>query len=181
MQPVLRKGKLALRPTEVGDCDYVTALESRPENAPHVDSWSRARHEAHLDDPAWAHWIVEQAGTPVGFVILQDADDADGNLLLRRIVIEGKGRGLGRNTMLLVMHYCFDILGFHRFWLYVGLRNRRAYNFYRRLGFQQEGIARECSREGDSHVSMYILSILEQEYREKMTENKAGKRPVSGP
>ena len=163
-QPVLQRGRVRLRPTTPGDCSFAVALEARPEHARHLGQWSEAQHRACLNSPSWAHWILEANEAPVGLVILQDTDDPDGNVLLRRIVVDTKGRGHGRRAMELTMRYAFEILEFHRLWLYVATSNRRAFGFYERLGFVHEGTARECSREGDRRVSMHIMSMLRTEY-----------------
>lgn len=156
---------MALRPTRPEDCPFVLAVERHPDNARYVGQWSAARHRACIDSPGWVHAIIEETGTPVGYVVLQDADDPDGNLLLRRIAISRKGGGRGRAALILVMRYCFEVLGFHRLWLYVSEHNKRALRLYLGLGFVIEGTARECAREGDRRYSMHILSLLAHEYR----------------
>ncbi len=156
---------MALRPTRPEDCPFVLAVERHPDNARYVGQWSAARHRACIDSPGWVHAIIEETGTPVGYVVLQDADDPDGNLLLRRIAISRKGGGRGRAVVILVMRYCFEVLGFHRLWLYVSEHNKRALRLYLGLGFVIEGTARECAREGDRRYSMHILSLLAHEYR----------------
>lgn len=156
---------MALRPTRPEDCPFVLAVERHPDNARYVGQWSAARHRACIDSPGWVHAIIEETGTPVGYVVLQDADDPDGNLLLRRIAISRKGGGRGRAALILVMRYCFEVLGFHRLWLYVSEHNKRALRLYLGLGFVIEGTARECAREGDRRYSMHILSLLADEYR----------------
>lgn len=156
---------MALRPTRPEDCPFVLAVERHPDNARYVGQWSAARHRACIDSPGWVHAIIEETGTPVGYVVLQDADDPDGNLLLRRIAISRKGGGRGRAALILVMRYCFEVLGFHRLWLYVSEHNKHALRLYLGLGFVIEGTARACAREGDRRYSMHILSLLAHEYR----------------
>ena len=68
--------------------------------------------------------------------------------------------------------YCFEILGFHRLWLYVAVDNRRAYRWYLKHGFVEEGVARDCDRRGDTYHSMHVLSMLEDEYRAKLQRGK---------
>lgn len=167
-QPVMTRGRIALRPSEPADCDFVIDVESHPDNAGQVGQWSPDDHLACMRDPNRLHWIVEAQGSPIGYVILEDARDPNRSLLLRRIVIRGKGRGHGSGALRLVARYCFEELRFHRLWLYVAVDNRRALRFYRRLGFVKEGIARDCERRGDTYQSMHILSMLENEYREKL-------------
>ncbi len=163
--PRLRRGRLALRPTRPEDCAFVLAVERDPDNARYVGQWTAARHRACMDGAGWVHAVIEEAGEPVGYVVLQDADDPDGNLLLRRIALARKGGGRGRAALILIMRYCFEVLGFHRLWLYVAEHNKRALRLYLVLGFVMEGTARECAVEGGQRYSMHVLSLLEGEYR----------------
>ena len=163
-QPSLTHGALRLRPTTTADCDFVVEAESHPEAARYVEQWSAQRHRRCIDSHGGAHWIIEHRGVPIGFAILEGTDDPDRSLLLRRIVIASRGRGHGRGALLLLARYCFEVLGFHRLWLYVAVGNRRAHGLYRRLGFVEEGIARECARHGERYTSMHVMSLLDREF-----------------
>lgn len=168
-QPRVTYGRTALRATTVADCDFVLAAESHPDNAGFVEQWTRQRHRAAIESSDSLHWVIESRGEAIGYAVLEDADDPNHSLLLRRIVVASKGRGHGRAALILIARYCFEVLGFHRLWLYVAVDNPRAEALYRRLGFVQEGVARECTRYDDgSYGSMYILSMLEPEYRGRL-------------
>ena len=161
----LEAGTIRLRPTRPADCDFVVAVERHPDNRKHVEHWSAAEHRASLERAGATHWIVEDDGHPVGYVLLEDTDDPNGSVLLRRIAVVGKGKGYGRTALLLAARYCFDELGCHRLWLNVAPDNSRAGALYESLGFVEEGIARESVRKGDHFVSMRVLSLLASEYR----------------
>lgn len=163
-QPVLMGKNLRLRATRDADCAFVATAEA----APFVGQWSVERHQRAIEDPGTAHWLIEAGEESVGFAVLEGADDPDHSLRLRRIVITIPGSGYGGEAVQLLARYCFDSLAFHRFWLYVAVGNKRAYELYQRLGFVHEGIARECMREGGGYSSMYILSLLNQEYRGRL-------------
>lgn len=165
-QPRLARGRLALRATTLADCDFVVAAESHPRAAPYVGQWSVDRHRACITGTSGVHWIIEAGGDPIGYAILQGADDPDHSLLLRRLVIASPGRGHGRDAVRLLARYCFETLAFHRLWLYVAVDNPRAHRLYQGLGFVEEGIARECVFEGDRYSSMHIMSLLDREYAE---------------
>lgn len=179
-QPRMTRGRVALRASTPADCAFVLDVESHPENATFVGQWPPERHMACMSSSDSVHWIVEADGRPIGYVVLEDADDPNHSLLLRRIAIAGKGRGHGSGALRLVMRYCFDVLGFHRLWLYVAVNNRRAYRWYLKNGFREEGIARDCDRQGDTYRSMYILSMLEEEYREGRKVQRERRKATGG-
>ncbi len=166
LQASLRLRGLTLRPTTAADCDFVVEVEAHPDNAPHVEHWSREQHAASLDRPGTVHRIIEARDERVGFVLLEDADDPNESLLLRRIAVITKGRGHGRSAVVLAARYCFDVLDFHRLWLNVAAENRRAYGLYQRLGFVEEGVARESVKKNGRFVSMRVMSLLNREYRD---------------
>lgn len=176
-QPVLQRGRVSLRPSTRADCDFVVSVESHPENARFVGQWPPERHLECMTSADSLHWIVESGNLPIGYAVLEDADDSNRSLLLRRIAIAGKGRGHGSAALRLVARYCFDVLGFHRLWLYVAVDNKRAYRWYLKHGFVEEGIARDCERRGEQYVSMHVLSILESEYRDTLGRPRSRARP----
>lgn len=132
--------RLRLRETRAEDLDYVLALERDPENTPFIAHWPRARHQQAITDPTEAHWIVEtlDEGARAGFVIMQDVGAANG-IRLRRIAIQRKGAGVGRETIELVKQAAFGPLQARRLWLDVQPHNDRAMHVYDSCGFAFNG------------------------------------------
>jgi RimJ/RimL family protein N-acetyltransferase len=54
------------------------------------------------------------------------------------------GRGLGKEAATAVVVFGFDVLGAHRLWAYVFAGNEPSARILRRLGFRQEGLARQA-------------------------------------
>jgi diamine N-acetyltransferase len=75
----------------------------------------------------------------------------------------GYGTGAGRR----LLQYVFDELGFHRVAINVMEFNTRALRFWTGLGFQHEGIARESYYCDGQYSNFIMMSILEDEYRQK--------------
>ncbi len=167
-----------MRPSTRADCDFVVSVESHPENARFVGQWPPECHLECMTSADSLHWIVASGSHPIGYAVLEDADDPNRSLLLRRIAIAGKGRGHGSAALRLLARYCFEVLGFHRLWLYVAVDNKRAYRWYLKHGFVEEGIARDCERRGEQYVSMHVLSILESEYRNTLGRPRSRARPA---
>jgi RimJ/RimL family protein N-acetyltransferase len=84
---------------------------------------------------------------------------------LKRIVLQPKGRGLGRASVRLLKQMAFRDLGAHRFWLDVKQLNTRAQHLYLTEGFIEEGRLRESVRAGDGWDSLIVMSMLDREYQ----------------
>jgi diamine N-acetyltransferase len=165
-----------LRPTMLSDLDFVISVEQDPSNLPYITPWERTQHEGAVRFPDFRHFIVE-AGPQYassGFVILQGCRNPHHSVELKRIVLQPKGRGLGRACVRLLMQMAFRDLGAHRFWLDVKSRNLRAQALYRSEGFVEEGRLRESVRSAEGWDSLIVMSMLENEY-EALRESRAPK------
>jgi len=149
------------------DLDFVLSVERDPANLPFITPWDRTQHEGAIRFPDFRHFIVE-AGTgtqAAGFVILQGCRNPHHSVELKRIVLQDKGRGLGRACVRLLAGMAFESLGAHRFWLDVKARNVRAQALYRSEGFVEEGRLRDSVKDEDGWDSLVVMSLLEHEYR----------------
>src|SRR5215217_3429996 len=121
---------LELRSATSADIPFVMATERLPGYLPIVGRWDEAKHRTVMRDPASAYFIGECAGEPEGFAIVEHRDEPMGNVLLRRIAMANRGRGLGREMMQLVAAAVFARPEPHRLWLHVSPYNERARLFY---------------------------------------------------
>ena len=159
-----------LRPTMLSDLDFVVGVEEDAANRPYITPWERTQHEGAVRFPDFRHFVVE-AGTgtePVGFVILQGCRSPNRSVELKRIVLQPKGRGYGRECVRLLKRMAFRDLGAHRFWLDVKETNTRALALYASEGFAVEGRLRECLRTDVGYASLVVMSVLEAEYRARV-------------
>ena len=90
------------------------------------------------------------------------------DLEFRRVVISNKGKGLGRETIKLVIKISFEQLNAHRLWLDVRYKNKRAQNLYKSEGFIEEGILRECILYNGHYESLILMSVLKNEYTDNI-------------
>lgn len=153
-----------LRQSQASDLDYVLAAEQDPDNCAYVFQWSRQQHLAALDQPDFAHLIVETGAARVGYVILLGLQDINQSIALGRIVITEKGKGYGKAAIEQVKQLAFHTYGAHRLWLDVKTHNTRAQAVYRATGFVVEGILRDCLKTPSGYESLMVMSILRQEY-----------------
>ncbi|HLL18055.1 MAG TPA: GNAT family protein [Rubrivivax sp.] len=168
---------LSLRPTVLSDLDFVISVETDQRNLPFITPWERTQHEGAVRFPDFRHFIVQAgaAGQGDGFVILQGCRNPHGSVELKRLVLQTKGQGLGRQCVRLLKRMAFRDLHAHRFWLDVKSLNTRALALYTSEGFVQEGRLRESVRLGghagespDGYDSLIVMSLLDREYHARV-------------
>jgi len=157
---------MILRRTRLNDLDFVLGLESKEENKRFIIPWEKEKHERSLHNGDIAHMIMEdqQLNRPVGFCILAGLENPNQSIELMRIVVDDKGKGLGRKALQFLKKWIFEERGANRLWLDVKVDNLRAKSLYESEGFSLEGTLRECLKNGDKFESLYIMSILKSEY-----------------
>ncbi|MCL6625714.1 MAG: GNAT family N-acetyltransferase [Alicyclobacillus shizuokensis] len=172
MAVFLQSEVITIRNTKPQDLDFVLRLESDEDNARFIIPWSRAEHERVLADADMAHLVIETTDDHgrIGYMILAGVQNENRSVELVRIVIAEKGFGYGSEAIRLVQRWAFMELGAHRLWLDVKEHNIRAQHVYRALGFVVEGVLRECLRGAHGYESLVVMSILEQEYRDRQRE-----------
>lgn len=164
--------KLSLFPTTPEDLDIILAMETSPENATYIFQWKRNQHAAAISDTNIAHLKIVLGNKIVGYLILIGLTNPDQSINFRRIVIEEKGYGYGRQAIGLVKDMVFNKFKAHRLWLDVMAHNERAYALYLSEGFIFEGVLRESYKQEGRFIDLKIMSILEQEYKQDLSKNQ---------
>ncbi len=138
IRAVPRAPRVRLRPTTLGDLDFVVALERHPENVGFVGQWSREEHASAIERADREHWIVERVATaePVGFLVAFDLVASGFGAYVKRIVVAEKARGLGREALLAFLRHATRELAAPYVWLNVAADNVRAQRTYTALGFR---------------------------------------------
>jgi diamine N-acetyltransferase len=151
----------------LSDLDFVISVEQDPANRPFITPWERTQHEGAVRFPDFRHFIIEAGAdyASAGFVILQGCRNPHRSVELKRIVLQPKGQGLGRQCVRLLAQMAFRDLGAHRFWLDVRSQNTHALQLYRSEGFVEEGRLRDSVTTEDGYDSLVVMSLLENEYR----------------
>ncbi len=158
--------RVRLRPTMLSDLDYVISVENDPDNLPCITPWERVQHEGAVRFPDFRHFIVEagEGWASAGFVILQGCRNPHRSIELKRLVLQAKGRGLGRACVRLLAQMVFRDLHAHRFWLDVKAANERAQALYLSEGFVVEGRLRDSVRVAGGYDSLVVMAMLEGEH-----------------
>lgn len=157
---------ILLRKTTLDDLSFVINAETNLENKPFVGQWTVTHHEDSLNDPDIRHLIIEEIDTKtsVGYVILAGLTNKNKALELMRIVVTEKNKGYGRQALEMIKKTAFEELKFHRLWLDVKEHNILAKQLYEKVGFIEEGLLRDCVLVDNNYESLFVLSILEQDY-----------------
>ena len=75
-----------------------------------------------------------------------------------------RGQGKGKEALELMFDYGFNELNLHRIWAQV-YDNNPAIEVYRKLGFRDEGVARDSYFHDGHYGNSYMISLLEDEWR----------------
>ena len=166
MERIVREGMLVrLRIAEERDLEFILESEAEPENARYIIADSRSYHKDTLDSPAAAHFIVERkdTGEAVGFLIATGRNSPHHEQYWRRVIINERGKGYGKQAMQAIMKWCFEDLKLERLYLdhYTG---NPAAGLYLSLGFQYEGVLRRNCRKNGKLYDVHLMSMLKEEY-----------------
>lgn len=133
--------------------------------------WSRAELEEVYGRWAVAEdrvvWAVRDraSGAVVGEAVLNDLDAANASCGFRMwLAAAGRDRGLGTETVRLVLQYAFATAALHRVSLEVYAVNPRARHVYAAAGFRHEGTLRDALRFDDAWVDCHVMGITADDW-----------------
>lgn len=155
---------LIFHPTKQEDLAEIMLMEAA--DAQWICPYTEVEHLRCIQHADEHHTSIREKGSNelIGFILLKGLTNRNWSLEFRRIVISKKGRGYGRQCIQWIKRFCFEELGFHRLWLDVFTDNQRAQHLYLSEGFQMEGTIRESVRTEKGYRSLFLMSMLEEEY-----------------
>jgi diamine N-acetyltransferase len=162
---------ISLRKARFEDLPFLMALEQETCRQGFTGTNSEEEHRGWMQEADYAYWIIEEGGDAAGFVILSGLASGNRSILIKRVAVAAPGRGLGREAMRQVLRLAFDTYGAHRVWLDVYPENERARRAYRALGFQEEGLMRECIWSEGQFRSLILMSVLETDPGARQVRN----------
>lgn len=77
-----------------------------------------------------------------------------------------RGKGYGRLATELAIKHAFNDLNLHRIYLSVLATNHRAITLYENVGFKNEGLLRGSIFKDGSYKDVYVMSILNGEFKQ---------------
>jgi RimJ/RimL family protein N-acetyltransferase len=165
-EEVVGTERIRLRLTEQEDLEFVLKVESDTANRAYIGQWSKEEHTDAIQNPGFAHLVIvdRQTEERIGYAILNGMQQQSQSIELKRLVIVTKGRGYGREALHVMKKIAFVDWNAQRLWLDVRTENAGAERLYTSVGFQSEGILRDCDIADGRFVSMRIMSMLKDEY-----------------
>ncbi len=106
----------------------------------------------------------------VGIIDLANISWISGNAEISVFAImdqEDRGKGFAFDSMLLLLDVAFNVLNLHNVYLWVVEFNRRAIEFYTKVGFTKRGNLRELAYRNGRRYDVVIMDILKPEFVEK--------------
>jgi diamine N-acetyltransferase len=133
-----------------------------------VHQYSKDKHLTLLNDRDCLHLSIRKLDNDklVGHMILFGLESVHSVLEFRRLTIDEKGMGFGREAIQLLKILCFEKIKFHRLWFDVYDDNERAINLYESEDFIMEALLRDKFKTDNGYRSQRIYSILEDEYKQ---------------
>lgn len=156
----------------VNDAEGMTLIgQTREFTRSEIDDWAQAvanlpgRFDWAVTSPAVSGEIPVEDSAMIGEVSLIGVDERAMSANLRSASLPGhRGRGYGREAVMLVLEYAFEGLGLHRVGLDVLSINPRAAALYSSLGFLTEGRRREAHVVGERRCDVLVMGMLMDDY-----------------
>lgn len=158
--------RIKLTKTDASDIEGIIDFEES--NRLFVGSYDKEKHLGLLKNIDCLHLSIRRLDNDqlIGHMILFGLDGRNKSMEFRRITVNQKGMGYGREVLQLLKRLCFNKLHYHRLWLDVFDDNDRAIKLYESEGFIKEAVLRENTKTENGYRSQRVYAILENEYQD---------------
>lgn len=159
--------RLRIREARPEDIPYIIDMENHPDNRDFIWQGSLQEHLEEIADENHILAILTDRKTQerVGY-FLAHINFKSEIFELRRIALEIKGKGYGRETISALFAYAFETRQLNRFWLDVYPHNHIGIRLYESLGMKREGILRENYKNSEGrYLDQIIYSLLAREWK----------------
>lgn len=168
--------RIILRPVEQADAGWIQKWSNDPEIRGLTGEVSPSSSTGTIEyiqklnngtDRVWFMIVIKETGRVIGETGLLRMFHPWRTTDLSIIIGEKDawGNGYGTEAIQLLMDYAFGYLNFHRISIGVVGFNKKALEFYKRIGFKEEGIQRDGYYYNYQYSDFVMMSILENEFR----------------
>jgi len=112
--------------------------------------------------------VSPEYGGSVGHGEIGGIDRENHSARIGRILVgppELRGKGVGDQIVRALLRIAFEELSLHRVDVLAFDFNHPAIRCYERIGFRKEGLLRDARKHGDDYWSLWLLSILDHEFK----------------
>ena len=172
----LESNRIILRPSTFDDCTYFDEWERKAyikkffsiNDSRNYEEIIREYivNESNLSKMQFTI-VLRDTTKPIGRIYISRLDSSLSSLDITRIYIGEElylGKGLGKETMILLLKYLFEDLKMERITLDTFKENTRAQNLYHGLGFKDEGILRNSTKKNNQYYDLHLMSMISKEY-----------------
>ena len=172
MERITEKKNLLIRDAQFRDYELFAEWEIDPEVTRFLSfdedrSFEDVVNEAIRDrnDPTKMDLTIVDRATdkPIGRVIVTRIDRHSDSLDITKLYIgdlEMRGNGCGEDVMRNLLEYFFTFMHMERVSLDYYTGNKAAQNLYEKLGFVNEGIARNATKKNGRYYDLNLMSML---------------------
>lgn len=159
---MLRGERVLLRPLGEEDIAPLVALLAHPEVAAWWGAYDAERVRADLDYEDSEMFAVELDGQVIGVVETTEELEPNYRHVALDIAIRADlhGRGIGRESLRVMIEHLIRERGHHRFTIDPATENERAIRSYTALGFRPVGVTRRSERAPDGRWRDGLLMDL---------------------
>ncbi len=153
------------------DIPKIIELEEHPENRDYLWIGTTEEHLEEMKDPNHLLLVFREKedNRIVGYALVRLNPKSE-IFELRRIAIEEKRKGYGRESMEALFSLAFEQLEINRFWLDVYPDNIFGINLYESLGMHRDGVLRQNYKAERGYLDQIIYSMLRSEYVDRNKE-----------
>lgn len=173
--------KVVLRAMEKEDCELVRGMFNDPEIENLVVGWAfpiskygqEKWYENHYGDQSFRFVIETEEDGAVGIATLVDIDWKNRRAThgIKLANKQRRAKGIGTDTVMAIMRYAFDELGFHRLdgsWF---ADNTASIRLYKKCGWVEEGVQREYVYKNGKFRDLVITGVLASDYYALIEKN----------
>ena len=148
------------------DIDYFRPLSWDTFHPYSADDWKDFVGDTTTNSRFLFAIIDKQKDEFIGWTSLSDIQFKNrvADLSIAILNAENRKRGLGKDTLTVVLNYAFYELGLHKVKLSVHSNNLPAIGLYNSAGFIQEGIDREALYQDGKWLDVYNYGMLSSEW-----------------